>query len=93
MRELNTLEGVAFWTDVFNFRKIQLLLKDKYGFVNSASWPEEERDELGEMFDDCLVYEENDSGLYRCSFHRPVNCSNGLSKPNLEFKYWEKRLT
>lgn len=90
-RSLNTIEGVVFWTEVSNFRKIQDLLKEKHGFVNAHGWEEKYKDE--EWFDDCLVYEENGSGygsgLYRCSFHR----GKVRNPPNLEFSYWDKRLT
>ena len=93
-KPLNTLEEVVFWIDVSNFKKIQDLLKEKHGFVNAHGWEEKYKDE--EWFDDCLVYEENGSGfgygLYRCSFHRSVMCSNGLSNPCLEFRYWQERL-
>lgn len=82
----NTLEGIVFWTEVSNFRKVQLFLKDK-GFVNCNDWPIELKEELGERFDDTLVYEENGVGLYRCSFHRGYQ-----SEPCLEFKYWEVKL-
>ena len=85
-KELRTLEGVVFWTEISNFRKIQDLLKDKHGFVNARGWDEKYKDE--EWFDDCLVYEENGDGLYRCLFHRQHQDGT-----NLKFKYWESKLT
>lgn len=85
--KLNTLEGVVFWTDVSNFKRIQDFLIEK-GFVNSKAWPVESKEELGELFNDTLVYEEKGIGLYRCSFNRKHQ--NG---PLFEFKYWESELT
>jgi hypothetical protein len=82
----DTLEGVVFWTEISNFRKVQLLLKGK-GFVNSNTWPTKLKEELGERFDDTLVYEENNVGLYRCSFHR-----DHQDGPCFEFKYWDSKL-
>lgn len=89
-KKLRTLEGVVFWTDESNFRKVQLLLTEK-GFVNSIAYDtlsEEDKKELGEKVYDCLVYEENEIGVYRCSFHRRHQTGQ-----NLEFKYWQKRLS
>ena len=86
LKRLNTLEGIVFWTDHSNFRKVQLLLREK-GLVDSNDPPPEQRGEFEERFDDCLVYEENSIGLYRCSFHREHQ-----EGPNFEFKYFERRL-
>lgn len=86
--DLKTLEGVVFWTDTSNFRKVQELLKDKYNFVNARTWDTKFKDEY--WFDDCLVYEENGNGLFRCSFHRIYPDAKNF-KPcdeHLDFKYF-----
>lgn len=85
---LNTLHGVVFLTGVSNFKKIQDFLRS-VGFVNSDTWPIEKKAEMGELFDDVLIYEEEGIGLYRCSFHRQYIGGH----PLFEFKYWERRLT
>lgn len=89
IKQLNTLEGVVFFTDESNFRRVQDFLKNSHGFVNGNDWAQYKNTK---WYDDTLVYEENNKGLYRCSFHRPENFTVN-SGPNLEFKYWEDRLS
>jgi len=87
-KPLDTRLGVVFWTDVPSFRQIQDLLKEKHGFVNARGWDQKFKDD--EWFDDTLVYEENGNGVYRCSFHRPLDGMKNPNEPNLEFKYFPK---